>query len=88
VISNIVDFGLNTEEAVDAPRIHQQWQPDELACEKDGFTPEQLGALESLGYKIHLVADIANSPAIARDAKSGEWLGAFDPRRGGAAIGQ
>jgi gamma-glutamyltranspeptidase/glutathione hydrolase len=87
VISNIVDFGFSSEQAVDAPRIHQQWQPDEVACEKDGFSPEQLGALEALGYKIHLVDDIANSPAIAREAIGGAWLGAFDPRRGGAAIG-
>ena len=30
VILNVVDFGMNVQDAVDAPRIHHQWMPDEL----------------------------------------------------------
>ena len=87
VISNIVDFGMDASSAVRAPRVHQQWYPDELALERDGFSPGQRAGLETLGYALHEVPDLASAPVIARDAESGDWTAAPDPRRGGAAAG-
>jgi gamma-glutamyltranspeptidase / glutathione hydrolase len=88
VISNVLDFGMNALEAVNAPRLHEQWQPDEIALEQGGFNPEQSAALEQRGHQLHFVPDLASSPVILRDLASGEWTGAPDPRRGGSVIGR
>jgi len=48
----VIDFGLNAQEAVDAPRIHHQWLPDELRVEKDRLAKEMLTALSTLGHKV------------------------------------
>ena len=74
--------------AVRAPRVHQQWYPDELLLESGGFSPEQSASLEALGYALRTVADLASAPVIARDALTSRWTAAPDPRRGGAAAGE
>jgi gamma-glutamyltranspeptidase/glutathione hydrolase len=88
VVSNIIDFGMNAVEAVNAPRLHQQWQPDEIALEQGGFNPDQISGLEERGHRVRFVPDLASSPVIERDAASGDWTGAADPRRGGAVAGR
>jgi len=88
VLSNVVDFGMNAREAVNAPRLHQQWQPDEVALEEGGFTLEQTSELERRGHHLRLVPDLASSPVIVRDPVTGHWTGASDPRRGGEAAGR
>ena len=88
VVSNVVDFGLTAAQAVNAPRLHHQWLPDELLLEQGGFTAEQSGGLEGRGHRLRLVPDLGSSPVIVRDAASGQWTGAADPRRGGLAAGQ
>ncbi len=49
-ISNIVDFGMKPQEAVDAPRIHHQWLPDEVYYEPFGLSPDTLAILKADGY--------------------------------------
>ena len=88
VLSNVVDFGMNALEAVHAPRLHQQWQPDEIALEQGGFTPDQMAELERRGHRLRLVPDLASSPVILRDPATRQWTGAADPRRGGEAAGR
>jgi gamma-glutamyltranspeptidase/glutathione hydrolase len=88
VISNVLDFGMDASAAVRAPRVHQQWYPDELLLESGGFSPEQSRGLEALGYALRSVPDLASAPVIVRDAISREWTAAPDPRRGGAALGE
>jgi gamma-glutamyltranspeptidase/glutathione hydrolase len=88
VLSNVVDFGMNALEAVHAPRLHQQWQPDEIALEQGGFTPDQIAGLERRGHRLRFVPDLASSPVILRDPKTRQWTGAADPRRGGEAAGR
>src|SRR5512139_955627 len=39
-ILNIVDFGMNVQEAVDAPRFHHQWLPDQIRFERHGLSPD------------------------------------------------
>ena len=56
--------------------------------ESGGFSPEQSGGLEALGYALRPVPDLASAPVIARDADTREWTAAADPRRGGAALGE
>lgn len=88
VVSNVIDFGMSAAQAVNAPRLHQQWQPDDITLEDGGFTPEQLASLERRGHRLKFVPDLASSPVILRDPTTGEWTGAADPRRGGAAAGR
>ena len=47
---NIIDYGMNLQEAVNAPRIHQQWLPDIVMYEKRGISPDTLKILKSRGY--------------------------------------
>ncbi len=51
-IINIVDFGMNMQQAVDAPRIHHQWLPDIVFVEPGYLTPQTQAALEAMGYQL------------------------------------
>jgi len=86
VILNVVDFGMNAQDAVDAPRIHHQWQPDTLYLEP-GISPDTVALLKSRGYDI----DHAPGLVLARVeaiVNSGGWLqGGSDGRASGKAAG-
>jgi gamma-glutamyltranspeptidase/glutathione hydrolase len=49
-IVNLVDHGMNVQEAVDAPRIHAQWMPDTVAVEHFGLSADTRGILQRDGY--------------------------------------
>jgi gamma-glutamyltranspeptidase/glutathione hydrolase len=49
---NIIDHGMAPQEAVDAPRVHHQWLPDEVYYEKFGLSPDTLRILNGMGYKM------------------------------------
>ena len=51
VFLNVVDFGMNPQEAVDAPRFHHQWLPDQISVER-GFSPDALALLRSRGHEV------------------------------------
>lgn len=51
-ILNVVDFGMDAQAAVNAPRIHHQWLPDEIALERKRFTDGQREALKTMGHKL------------------------------------
>jgi gamma-glutamyltranspeptidase/glutathione hydrolase len=75
---------MNVQEAVDWPRIHHEWFPDELAVER-GFSPDTIRLLEARGHRIRLRASMGEVAAILWD---GEWLqGAPDSRAPGTAEG-
>lgn len=77
VLVNVLDFGMNVQEATDFPRIHHQWMPDELRVER-GISPDTLRLLESRGHRLRAVGAIGEMAAILWD---GEWLqGAPDSR--------
>jgi gamma-glutamyltranspeptidase/glutathione hydrolase len=86
-ILNMVDFGMNVQEAVDAPRMHHQWQPDVLLLERPGFPADVADALTALGHSTRDVDQIGEVHAIAIDPATGVRLGASDPRGTGAALG-
>jgi gamma-glutamyltranspeptidase/glutathione hydrolase len=88
-ILNIVDFGMNVQEAVDAPRFHHQWLPDELRYEKFGLSPDTRDLLTSRGHALKEVASQGVAQAVLYDAKNDLLEGASDRRdRDGAAIGR
>jgi gamma-glutamyltranspeptidase/glutathione hydrolase len=88
VIVNVVDFGMNLQEAVDSPRFHHQWLPDKIAWEPFEFSRDTSDALEKAGYVFAAKPDfIGDAEAIMVDPQSGARLGASDSRRGGSAVG-
>jgi gamma-glutamyltranspeptidase/glutathione hydrolase len=52
VFLNVVDFGMTIQEAVNAPRIHHQWLPDQVTVEPLALSADTRKNLESMGYKI------------------------------------
>ncbi len=86
VLNNLV-FGMDPQEAVDAPRIHHQWLPDELRVEPRGISADTRAALEALGHRVSEQPEFGNAMAIGVDGASGEFLGAADSRGVGSAAG-
>jgi gamma-glutamyltranspeptidase/glutathione hydrolase len=93
-IVNVVDYGMNIQEAVDAPRIHHQWLPDELQVEPVGFSPDTLNLLRAQGHQLKLMISplwgnqyLGDAQAILVEPKNGVRFGASDPRRDGRAVG-
>lgn len=87
-ILNVVDFGMNIQEAVDAPRIHHQWLPNVVSCERFGFSPDTLALLEARGHVFKSVDRQGVVEAILYNSKEDLLEGASDRRTpDGAAIG-
>ncbi len=94
VLMGVVDYGMNIQEAVNAPRFHNQWMPDVLNVEQ-WFSPDTLSLLRKMGYNIevglHYGGDVdlywSDAECIAIDAKTGDRLGASDGRGSGKAVG-
>lgn len=86
IIMNIIDHGMNIQEAVNAPRIHHQWLPDEIRVEK-GISPDTINILKSKGHKISLKRTMGAASTILIDYSNKTVFGASDPRRKGLAIG-
>ena len=79
---NVVDFHMNAQDAVGAPRFHHQWFPDKLFLEP-GFSPDTIALLEARGHEIELKGSNNDLMMILSD---GDWLQAgVDPRREGKA---
>ena len=88
VIINVVDYGMDIQQALDFPRIHHQWLPDELVFEPYGLSGDTQKALVSLGHKLAKPRNLGDAEAIMIEAKTGMLLGATDPRRSdGVAVG-
>jgi gamma-glutamyltranspeptidase/glutathione hydrolase len=87
VIVNVIDHGMNLQQAVDAPRFHHQWLPDDIRIERKGFPPSLVQALEKMGYQVKAESDMGDVEAIEIDPKTGMRDGAADPRAGGKAVG-
>jgi gamma-glutamyltranspeptidase/glutathione hydrolase len=87
ILMGVIDYGMNIQEAVNAPRFHHQWMPDEILVE-DGFSPDTLRLLGKMGHKIHARDGYwSDGECIAIDPKTGERLGASDGRNNGKAVG-
>ena len=86
-IINVIDHDMSIRRALDAPRIHHQWMPDELLIEPYGISPDTRKILETYGQKFaEKPRTIANATAIMIDEK-GIRLGAVDSRGAGEAVG-
>jgi gamma-glutamyltranspeptidase/glutathione hydrolase len=86
-IINVIDHGMDIQEAIDAPRVHHQWLPDELMYEPYGLSPDTMKILTGYGHKWSgRSGNIASATGIMIDEK-GVKMGAIDPRSDGEAIG-
>ena len=95
VLMGVVDYGMNIQEAVNAPRFHNQWLPDVVNVEKS-FFPDTIDVLKKMGYEVQIgLHDGGNiepywsdAECIAIDEKTGVRLGATDGRNSnGKAVG-
>ncbi|HEX7908752.1 MAG TPA: gamma-glutamyltransferase [Paraburkholderia sp.] len=50
-VLNVIDYGMTPQDAVDAPRIHHQWLPDEVYYETNGLSPDTIAIFKNMGYK-------------------------------------
>ena len=89
VITNVIDYNMNIQQAIDAPRIHHQWLPDELVYEPFGLSGDTQRALTSRGHKlVRKPRYLGDCEGIMIEEKTGIRLGATDPRRSdGLAVG-
>lgn len=85
-VINMIDHEMNIQEAIDAPRIHHQWFPDEIRTEPYGMSPDTRNILEAMGHRFGNVGYNASATGIEIDEK-GVRLGAIDSRSDGAAVG-
>ena len=95
-VLNVVDYGMDIQEAVDAPRIHQQWMPETTFVEPRALSPDTQALLVGMGHKLttpqpenHLAAILIGAPALnAAPVPGKRFYGALDPRRNtGLALG-
>jgi gamma-glutamyltranspeptidase/glutathione hydrolase len=94
ILMGVIDYDMNIQEAVNAPRFHNQWLPDQISVEH-WFSPDTIQALERMGNKVEVGATYgekwepywSDGECIEVDLKSGERLGASDGRNNGKAVG-
>jgi len=86
---NVIDFDMDLQEAVDAPRIHQQWMPESTFVEARALSPDTVAILKSMGHKLtvpqpenHVAAILIGAPSLKGAPVAGrKFYGAIDPRR-------
>ncbi len=87
VILNVIDFKMNIQEAINAPRIHHQWYPDRIDYEKYSLVADVLEALKDKGQIIGEETSLGRAEGIIFDSESKVFWGASDPRAYGKAVG-
>jgi gamma-glutamyltranspeptidase/glutathione hydrolase len=86
-ILNVIDFGMNAQEAVDAGRMHHQWLPDHISLEEHGFSPDTIALLKKMGHGVEADGSQGVAQVIVVNAQDGWLEGGLDRRAadGGAA---
>lgn len=93
IIVSIIDFRMDLQQAIDEPRFHHQWMPDEIYFEPFGINKDTRNALEGRGHKFapkYFFSDtdyMGDAQGILIDPLTGIRFGASDPRRGGVPVG-
>ncbi len=89
VLLNLIDYGMTVQEAVDAPRFHQQWQPEATNLEPFALSPDTRQILLGMGHRFgapqpanHVAAILVGAPSLGGKPVGGNrYYGANDPRR-------
>ncbi|HYN00803.1 MAG TPA: gamma-glutamyltransferase [Vicinamibacteria bacterium] len=88
-VLNVLDFGMNPQEAVDAPRFNHQWLPDEIRYERFGLSADTVEALARRGHNLAEVGGQGVAEAIRINVREGLLEGGCDRRApDGAAVGR
>jgi gamma-glutamyltranspeptidase/glutathione hydrolase len=85
VIMNVIDFGMNIEDAVEVPRFHHQWLPDMIQFEDKGFSNETILDLNNRGHAHKFRGSIGEANCI--QLSNGLYFGSADSRKSASAIG-
>jgi gamma-glutamyltranspeptidase/glutathione hydrolase len=86
VFLNVADFGMNIQDAVDAPRFHHQWKPDRLYLEP-AISPDTVALLRRRGHQVESSPGVVLARVEAILAEGGWLQGAADGRWVGKAAG-
>jgi gamma-glutamyltranspeptidase / glutathione hydrolase len=95
-ILNVIDYGMNIQEAIDAPRFHQQWLPDTTNVEPFALSPDARRILVAMGHRFgdsqpagRAAGILVGAPSLGAKPRGNErFYGADDPRREtGLALG-
>jgi gamma-glutamyltranspeptidase/glutathione hydrolase len=86
-ILNVIDHGMNAQEAVDAARFYHQWLPDTVYYERNGLSPDTLAILRARGHKLEPIGGQGIAEVIVLELRSGKLAAGSDRRDvdGGAA---
>ena len=88
VICNVIDHGMNIQAAIDAPRVHHQWLPDEIKIEPLGLSEDTQRALRALGHTFATKREsLGDAQGVMIEEDTNMRLGASDARQEGVAIG-
>jgi len=86
VILNVIDFGMNIQDAIDFPRVHHQSKPDRLDIER-GISPDTIVLLKKAGYNIEPAKPVVIARVEAILLADGWLQGGHDERGSGKAVG-
>ncbi len=86
-ILNVIDYGMNAQEAVDFGRMHHQWLPDRISYEEHGFSPDTIAILKKMGHTLQEGGNQGADQVIVVNQEDGWLEGGLDrrPPDGGAA---
>ncbi len=88
ILVNVIDHGMNIQQAIDWPRVHHQWMPDEIRFEPFGLSPDVIKRLGQMGHKLTDKPQfMGDAEAIMIEDKTGIRLGGSDPRLDGRSVG-
>lgn len=79
-LQNVIDYGMNVQQAVNAPRIHMQWLPDRVQYEPGAFSNSTLKTLRAMGYTLEEIPSWGSAQAVLVDPKTGMRYGGTDRR--------
>lgn len=83
IITNVIDHGMNVQQAVDFPRFHHQWIPDELSFDRYSVSPDTMALLAAKGHNLKERPNVivGDGETILVDPQTKLLLGAADPRK-------
>jgi gamma-glutamyltranspeptidase/glutathione hydrolase len=79
-IENVVDYGMNVQQAVNAPRLHMQWLPDEIQMEPGALDQPAMDQLQAMGYTFKGIPSWGSAQAVLIDPKTKTLYGGTDRR--------
>ncbi len=92
VASNMIDFAMDSQEALDAPRFKVEVEGNQDVLVEEDLSPDVIKELEKRGHTVHVVAGydragFGGGQIISRDAETGVLTAGSEPRKDGAAAG-